>query len=60
MIYMVLKGHLSKEIEREIRRCIIEEGLTDTQCLDRLGESYELDKSDKDEIKDIIGYYKNL
>ena len=57
---MVLKGHLSKEIERKVRRCVIEEGLSEEQCFKQLDDEYELEQSDKNEIKEIIGYYKNL
>lgn len=57
---MVLKGHMGKEIERKVRKCIVEDGLSEEQCLSYLDDQYDLDQSDKDEIKEIIIHYKNL
>lgn len=56
----LLQGHVGKKIEREIRKCIIEEGFTEDQCLKKLEETYILDTSDKKDVNELIGYYKNL
>ena len=49
-----MRGQLYKEIERKAKKCVIEEGKTERQCIASLEEEYDLDDEDKEEIKDII------
>jgi len=50
---MALKGHVFKEIQRKMRTCIIEDGLSPDQCVSKMEEDYVLDESDKKEIKEL-------
>lgn len=49
----MLQGHILKEIKRKVRVCIIEEGKTPDQCVDEIDKDYELNKDEKNEIKDL-------
>jgi len=49
-----MRGQLAKEIERKAKKCVIEEGKTEKQCISALEEEYDLDDEDKDEIRNII------
>ena len=49
-----MQGHIYKEIKYKAKKCIIEEGKTEKQCINALEEEYDLDRADKEEIKNII------
>jgi len=50
---MTLRGHVKKEIERKVRNCVIEEGLSPAKCVEQIEEHYELDKDDRLEILEM-------
>ena len=50
----LMRGHIYKEIERKAKKCVIEDGKTEQQCIKTLEEEYDLEDEDKDEIKNII------
>jgi len=54
---MALVGHVYKEIERKVRSCVIEGGLTPENCVKKIEEEYELDDGDKIEIKELAKTY---
>lgn len=54
---MTLVGHVYKEIERKVRSCVIEEGLSPEKCVNKIEEDYELDEDDIIEIKELAKTY---
>ena len=54
---MALKGHVYKEIERKVRSCVIEEGLSPEKCVSKIEEDYELEEDDITEIKELAKTY---
>ncbi|MBE3123005.1 MAG: hypothetical protein IMZ53_10915 [Thermoplasmata archaeon] len=50
---MALRGHVKKEIERKVRNCVIEDGLSPEKCVEQIEEHYELDKDDRLEILEM-------
>jgi len=50
---LVLSGHIFKEIKRKVRVCVIEEGRTPDQCVDEIDKDYELNKEEKNEVKEL-------
>jgi len=54
---MALIGHVYKEIERKVRSCVIEEGLSPEKCVIKIEEDYDLDENDILEIKELAKTY---
>jgi len=50
---MVLLGHVYKEIERKVKKCVIERGFSPEECVQHIEDDYELEEEDKFEIKEI-------
>lgn len=50
---MALTGHVLKEISRKVRTCIVEDGLSEEECVERIEEEYELDDDDRSEVKEM-------
>lgn len=50
---MALKGHIYKEIERKVRSCVIEDGLSPEKCVSKIKEDYDLEEDDIVEIKEL-------
>ena len=54
---MALIGHVYKEIERKVRSCVIEDGMSPEKCVNKIKEDYELDEDDIVEIKELAKTY---
>jgi hypothetical protein len=50
---MALLGHTYKEIQRKVRSCIIEEGMTAEECVQKIEQEYELEEDDRFEIREM-------
>jgi len=50
---MALVGHVYKEIERKVRSCVIEEGMSPEKCVSKIEEDYDLEEDDIIEIKEL-------
>ncbi len=50
---MALIGHVYKEIERKVRSCVIENGLSPEKCVSKIKEDYDLEEDDIVEIKEL-------
>lgn len=47
---MVMLGQTYKEIERKVKKCVIEDGVQPEDCVRELEKEYELEENDKLEI----------
>ena len=54
---MALIGHIYKEIERKVRSCVIEDGMSPEKCVNKIKEDYDLDEGDITEIKELAKTY---
>jgi len=54
---MALIGHIYKEIERKVRSCVIEDGMSPEKCVSKIEEDYDLDENDILEIKELAKTY---
>jgi hypothetical protein len=53
VVIMVMLGHTYKEIERKVKKCVIENGTLPEDCIREIERDYELDEEDKLEILEI-------
>lgn len=50
---MVMLGQTYKEIERKVKKCVIEDGVPPEDCVRKIEEEYELEEDDRIEIMEI-------